>query len=57
MLIVYSNCVNSGIAIVFYLQMLSEKGSFVCRVTSLLTRFSVGLLYLLYRLFQEVENK
>ena len=35
-------------------QILAKGGVFVCRVYELLTRFSAGLLYLLYHLFDEV---
>ncbi len=37
------------------MQLLAEGGSFVIKVYSLLTRFSVGLFYLLYNVFKEVS--
>ena len=35
-------------------QILKHGGVFVCRVYELLTRFSTGLVYTMYRLFTEV---
>jgi len=35
-------------------QILREGGMFICRVYSLLGRFTAGLFFIMYKLFQEV---
>ena len=38
------------------LQVLAKGGTFVCRVADIHTRFSAGLLFLLYRSFKQVRK-
>jgi cap1 methyltransferase len=49
-LAIYLRCNHS----VSLLQVLQIGGTFICRVYELLSRFSAGLLYILYRIFEEV---
>lgn len=37
-------------------QILGEGGTYICRVYELLTRFSAGIIYLMYKLFDEVSH-
>ena len=36
-------------------QILCQGGTFVCRVYELLTRFSAGVVYLMYKLFEDLR--
>lgn len=38
------------------LHILREKGHFVCKLFDLFTPFSVGLVYLMYKCFEEISN-
>lgn len=39
----------------FFAQILRPGGMFICQTYELLTRFSAGLLYIMYKLFEEAS--
>ena len=53
-LVVAKACIYVLLYHIPILQVLKLGGVFVCQVYELLTRFSAGLVYVLYRLFEEV---